>query len=535
MAFPTIPTAAAGRVLTSTDTTAATSTFPDLSSLTKNAGDLLIAICVVYQSTAAAGAVFGTWGGGFTEFVDQRGGTTQMSIGAAYKFSTGSETGTFTVTVGATVTGHSAMILLSIPGAHASTPPEGGTIATGTTAVADPVALVPSWGAADTLWAAVAGAGETATGGAFQGVGSSPTNYSTAETTGISSDVVGGVAAGVGFRQLNTASEDVGPWTGAHDVSNARNVALVIAVRPAAAAAHDRSAAVDAAAAVTVAATQFFSIFEAAAVVAATGAVASSGEVVHVHSRSAAVSATGDIASSGEFETPAASHERSATLEATGAATVAAFSRDHQRQSAVAASGAVATAGQRDLLRSATVTATGAVATQAIRVHIRSTDVSASGTVTSTGQRDLLRAVALAATADIFTSGQIEGQLTEHNRSADLTATASIDTTAVFWTTFERTVALTATATTDTAGLGILERSAGLEATGAISSTGSLQLERAVAVSATALIETTVSAVEWSYGPLEGWSYQGGTASMYQGGTAFNYGPGQGWTYHGGD
>jgi hypothetical protein len=357
------------------------------------------------------------------------------------------------------------------------------------------------------------------------GLGGTGMGDNTNQGTGGGLNVGTGVKASAGAVGATTCT-----WG-----ANTQKSVVVLALKPVAASTLERSAAVDAVGAITVAATQFFSVFERAATVAASADIASSGAFFTVFDRAAAVDATAGIASSGEFETPAASHERSATLEATGAATVAAFQRDHQRQSAVAASGAVATAGQRDLLRSATVTATGAVATQAIRVHIRSTDVSASGTVTSTGQRDLLRAVALAATADIFTSGQIEGQLTEHNRSADLTATASIDTTAVFWTTFERTVALTATATTDTAGLGILERSAGLEATGAISSTGSLQLERAVAVSATALIETTVSAVEWSYGPLEGWSYQGGTASMYQGGTAFNYGPGQGWTYHGGD
>jgi hypothetical protein len=84
MAFPTIPTAGAGRVLTTTQAnTTAARTFPSLSSLTKNSGDLLIAICIAYQSSASAGTVFGTWGGGFTEFVDVGGSTSNMSIGAA--------------------------------------------------------------------------------------------------------------------------------------------------------------------------------------------------------------------------------------------------------------------------------------------------------------------------------------------------------------------------------------------------------------------------------------------------------------------
>ncbi len=234
MAFPTIPTAGAGRLLTGFDTTPATATFPSLSSLTKNSGDLLIAIIAVYQSTATDGAVFSGWGGGFTEFVDQRGGTTQMSIGAAYKWSDGTETGTFNVTVGATVTGHAGLILMSIPGAHASTPPEGGTIAVGTTGIADPGALVPSWGAKDTLWIAAGASGETGTGGAYTGMGAAagpPTNYGDAVSTGESADAIGAIAFAVAFRQNNTASEDIGPWS-AVDVSNARNVALAIAIPP---------------------------------------------------------------------------------------------------------------------------------------------------------------------------------------------------------------------------------------------------------------------------------------------------------------
>src|SRR5215207_11212143 len=124
MAFPAIPTVAAGRVLTTTqlDTTAAR-TFPSLSSLTKGSGDLLIALVYAYQTTAAAGSIWSSWGASFTEFADL-GGSTNGTFGAAYKWSTGGETGTFTATQAATVNGDAAMILLSIPGPHASTVPE---------------------------------------------------------------------------------------------------------------------------------------------------------------------------------------------------------------------------------------------------------------------------------------------------------------------------------------------------------------------------------------------------------------------------
>lgn len=231
MAFPTIPTTGAGRVVTGVQNgTSGTRTFPSLTGLTKNSGDLLIAIIVGYQSSGTANAVFSGWGGGFTEFVDQSTATT-MCIGAAYKWSTGSETGTFTVTQAATVTGEAAFILLSIAPAHSTTPPEGGTITTSTGTAPASNSLNPAgWGTEDTLWIAVGGSGETSLTGAFTGIGSAPTNYSDLAKSGVSADVIGGVDGGVAFRQLNAASEAPGAWS--TDTSNARGAALVIAVRP---------------------------------------------------------------------------------------------------------------------------------------------------------------------------------------------------------------------------------------------------------------------------------------------------------------
>lgn len=233
MAFPTIPTAGASRVLSvvSLDTSGGTVTSPSLSSLTKNAGDLLIAICIVYDGNST-NAEFSSWGGSFTEFVDQA-TTATMGIGCAYKFSTGSETGTFTVAVAGGAAGSdAAFFLLSIPGAHASTPPEGGTIANGTTTAANPGSFAPSWGAEDTLWIAVGASGETSTTGSYTGIASAPANYSNYAESGISADAVGGVEGAVAFRRLNAASEDVGAFS--LDVSNARSSALTLAVRQAA-------------------------------------------------------------------------------------------------------------------------------------------------------------------------------------------------------------------------------------------------------------------------------------------------------------
>lgn len=233
MTFPTIPTAAASRVLfTNAVGASATRTFPNLSSLTKNSGDLLLAVVAAYQSSATANAVWSGWGGSFTEFGDFSSATT-IAIGCAYKWSTGSETGTFTVTQAATVTGGASMCLMSIPGAHQTTPPEAGSYATSTNGTANPAAFDPAgWGAEDTLWIAVGASGETSATGSWTGVASAPTNYgSYADAATADTSTIGEIEIAVAFRQLNASSEDVGNFTS--DTSNARDAAIVIAVRPA--------------------------------------------------------------------------------------------------------------------------------------------------------------------------------------------------------------------------------------------------------------------------------------------------------------
>jgi hypothetical protein len=233
MAFPTTPTTGASRLLTTNQLdSSSTRTFPSLTSLTKNSGDLLIAIVYAYQTTTAGGSIWGSWGGSLTEFVDI-GGSTNGTFGAAYKWSTGSETGTFTAAQAGTITGDASMILMSIPGAHATSPPEATAIASGTAAAADPASLSPSWGADDTLWIAVHGNGMTNISGAWTGITAAPTNYTDfVETGAADTSTIGDCEAAVAFRPLNASSEDVGGFT--TDLSNARNHAFVIAVRPAA-------------------------------------------------------------------------------------------------------------------------------------------------------------------------------------------------------------------------------------------------------------------------------------------------------------
>lgn len=236
MAFPTIPTTGNGRLLSQNqNNTTATRTFPSLTGLTKNAGDLLVAIVIAYERSAA-GATFSGWTGGFTEVADIDGGATTPAIGIATKISTGSETGTFAVTQAATVTGHCSLFVMAIAGARlGGTVLEVTAVATGTGAAADPGALNPAnWDVEDTLWIAAAMNGETSTTGSWTGLGTptAPTNYSNANSPGIGTDAVGGIHAAVAFRQNAVSSENVGTWTG-QDTSNARNAAILIAIRPA--------------------------------------------------------------------------------------------------------------------------------------------------------------------------------------------------------------------------------------------------------------------------------------------------------------
>ena len=233
MTFPTVPTAGASTLLTSNQATATTThTFPDLSTLPNTPGALLLAVIVTYQG-GSTNAEFSSWGGSFTEFVDQSANsTTIQSIGAAYKLNaTGSETGTFTVT--SVASNRSVMFLMEIPGAHASSPPEATAKANGTTAAADPASLdPPGWGAEDTLWIAVAVNGEISLTGSFTGITAAPTNYTNYLDSGIiGGDVIGALEGALAFRQLNVTGEDVGTFT--LDTGAAGNSALVIAVRPA--------------------------------------------------------------------------------------------------------------------------------------------------------------------------------------------------------------------------------------------------------------------------------------------------------------
>lgn len=235
MAFPTIPTNAAGRVLFLSDASTNTArSSPNLSSLTKNAGDLLIVGIAAYQTGTGTNAAFSGWSAGWTEIHDTASSTT-MALGLAYKFSTGSETGTVAVTQAGTVTGHAQSFAISISGAHATAPPEApnNMRASATGATPDTGPMSPTWGADDTLWVIWGAEGETSTTGSFGAISAAPANYTNLTVGPITGDVVGGVNSALAFRQLNTATEDPGTFT--FDTSNTRAAVTMFAVRPVAA------------------------------------------------------------------------------------------------------------------------------------------------------------------------------------------------------------------------------------------------------------------------------------------------------------
>jgi len=230
VAFPTTPTAAASTLLSQTTSPASTThIFPSLTTLAPAAGDLIIAICVAYEGDTSP--QFSSWGASLTEILDDSTtGTGNGALGVAYKTAAGTESGTFTVT--SADTWKSVQFLMRIPtGTWQGTPEvQAATRAAG--AAADPGSFSPSWGAKDTLWVSVGAHTETTTTGSPPALTASPTNFSGDLIVARVADAVGDITAGVGFRQLNAASQDVGTWTTSNP-TRGNGIATVIAISPA--------------------------------------------------------------------------------------------------------------------------------------------------------------------------------------------------------------------------------------------------------------------------------------------------------------
>jgi hypothetical protein len=231
MAFPTIPTTGANTLIASVQGTATTThTFASLTTLDNAAGDLLIAVIVLYQASATGNA-FSSWGAGFTEFGDSASAVNpSMAMGCAYLISNGTETGTFTVT--SSISGRSAMFLMSVKNWHGTTIPEVAFSAETATTAQDPPNLDPAgWGAEDTLWIAVAAGGQTSLTGSWGGITSAPASYTDyAESSIAGGDVIGACQIAVAFRGNNVSAENPGSFT--TDTSPEIERAATIAVRP---------------------------------------------------------------------------------------------------------------------------------------------------------------------------------------------------------------------------------------------------------------------------------------------------------------
>lgn len=185
------------------------------------AGDQIIAIVSADSNPTI------TWPAELTQFAGVASGTT-VSLRVASGIATGTETGTFDITLSASEQGN--WWVLRITGNDDATAPERTTANDGLVASVNPDApsLTPTWGSAENLWIAIASVdnGNTA-------VTVDPTNYTAL------ADLAGGATGtllAVAHRLLTAATDDPSAWT--IDTSR-RWCTATIVVRPEAAGGSD--------------------------------------------------------------------------------------------------------------------------------------------------------------------------------------------------------------------------------------------------------------------------------------------------------
>lgn len=185
-------------------------------------GDLLIAL--IEERNNATFTAGGATPTGWTALASQQGGGSAGNLRIWYRIADGTEGSSATWT--ASITSTAVWQTYRITGWHGTTPPEV-TTTNGDATAANPPSLTPSWGAADTLWLAIAG--HTAASTAAWSAG--PTSYSGFQNDGASS---GGSACSLAstYRQLNASSEDPGAFTVSG--SNRFWTSATIGIRPAA-------------------------------------------------------------------------------------------------------------------------------------------------------------------------------------------------------------------------------------------------------------------------------------------------------------
>lgn len=183
------------------------------------AGNLLV-IAIYFAGNTITATLPAGWAAELVESADSNG-----TLWSAYKFASGSEGASVTVTSSATSLGVHASARWT--GMHASSAPEAGTVAIiGNLAAQEPTGVTPSWGAADTQYMPLFGWRNAA-----RTVSTYPTNYTGNQTTVNHS--AGGNQGALAFctRDLNATSEDPGALTlSAASVGKC----ITFAIRPAA-------------------------------------------------------------------------------------------------------------------------------------------------------------------------------------------------------------------------------------------------------------------------------------------------------------
>lgn len=194
-------------------------------------GDLVLLFIVADSNVQFFSAFPGSW----VELWDND--FTGGASGGAYLIASGGET-TVTPVLDIGTADDAVCITYRITGWHGTTPPEAGIPTDGANPSSpDPPALTPSWGAADTLWIAVAGSGVCDSNNNDSLFTAAPTNYGSlvvqngdAATVPNNCTSVAQPSIATATRELNAASDNPGTFTVSDTAST--NSANLIAVRP---------------------------------------------------------------------------------------------------------------------------------------------------------------------------------------------------------------------------------------------------------------------------------------------------------------
>jgi len=186
-------------------------------------GDLLLIYLSCRDSNTTITNPAG-WVERLNTFAQTDNGAGQVEVLISSRVSDGTEGGSVSVTTGTSVA--CAYISHRITGQHASSAPEFGTVAKGSSVNPDPPAVTPSWGAEDNLFLAPIFASSNPTVSAY------PTSYvdnQRREVTVVASNAVVAVSS----RNLNATTDNPGTYTISASTPWG---AMTVVVRPAAAA-----------------------------------------------------------------------------------------------------------------------------------------------------------------------------------------------------------------------------------------------------------------------------------------------------------